>query len=293
MQLPAIVNKAGLSLKKHSPEILIGFGIAGVIASTVMACKATRKLDDILEKHDGLMERARAEETPEQVKKSTAMVYAHTAGSLAKLYAPAVALGVVSLGCIVGSNQILRKRNAALAASCAALNKGWKEYRQRVVDRFGDDVEKQIFYNLQPEEVEETVTDDKGKEKTVKKTVGVVGPNGGDQFTRYFTKGNVNWKPDWDYNKTLISLRQSYFNDVLRAKKGKPLTVNEVFRELGFAECKEGMTWGWIFDPDNPDLQNEVRITVTEVFIPNEMGGRDRALALDFNVDGNVYDMMT
>lgn len=290
MNLPAVVNRAGLALKKHSPEILIVTGVVGVVTSAVMACKATKKLDPILEDHEALMDRVRQEEDPAELKSMTTKVYVSTAAKVAKLYAPAVGLGVASLACIIGSNQILRKRNVALAASAAALNKGFQEYRERVTERFGEEVEKQIFYNLQPEEVEETVTDDKGKEKKIKKTVGVVDPNLTSPFSKYFTKSNVNWKNDDDWNKTFVSLRQSYFNDVLKAKGS--LTLNEVYREMGFKETKEGMINGWFYDPDDPNLKNFVQLTATEVYLHNENGQLERALAIDFNVDGDIYDMM-
>lgn len=291
MNAMVIVNKAGLTLKKHAPEILIVGGVVGVATSAVMACMATRKLDPILDEHEEKMEEVRKEEDEKIRQKETVKVYAETAKDLVILYGPAVALGTASLGCIIGSNQILRKRNVALAASAAAATKGWKEYRDRVVERFGEEVEEQIFYNIKPDEVEETVTDEKGKEKKIKKTVSVADPKAGSQFSRYFTKGNVNWKNDDDWNKTFISLRQRYFNDILHAK-GK-LTMNEIFSEMGFAETKEGMVNGYLYDPKNKDLNNEVIITVTECYIPNEFGDLERALAIDFNCDGNIYEMMT
>lgn len=290
MNAMSIINNAGLSIKKHSPEILLVTGIVSVVAGTIMACKATKKVDPILEEHKELMDRVRQEEDEKDRKKGTFMVYAHTAGSLGKLYGPAALLEIGGLAAIGVSHIKLREENSALAATAAALDLGWKGYRGRVKDRFGEEVENQIYHNLQPEEIEETVTDDKGKEKKVKKTVSVADKNAGGQFTRYFTKGNVNWKPDDDWNKTFISLRQSYFTDILKAKGS--LTINEVFREMGFAECKEGMINGWLHDETNPNLANCVKIDMTEVYIPNEFGELERALAIDFNIDGNIYKMM-
>ncbi len=285
-------NKTGLAVKKHSPEILIVAGVVGVVASAVMACKATKKVDEVIDEHKEMMDVVRSKDsTPNEVKKETTMVYANTGFKLAKLYGPSIVLGVASLTSIISSNQILRKRNAALAMSYAALDKGFKEYRQRVVDRFGDEVEKQIFYNIQPQEIEESIIDDKGKEKKIKKTVSVADPILSSPYARYFTRSNPNWRADDDYNMTFISLRQSYFNDVLKSKGH--LTLNEVYSELGLKETKTGMVCGWIYDVNNPTGDNCVIFNTTEVYLPNEFDGSlERAIAIDFNVDGNIYDMM-
>jgi hypothetical protein len=119
-------NKMGFKLKKHSPEILVVAGVVGTVVSAVMACKATTKASVILEKakedinsiHDCAANEEFVEEyTPEDVKKDLSIVYVQTGIKLAKLYAPAVALGALSIGSILASNNILRKRNVALAAA--------------------------------------------------------------------------------------------------------------------------------------------------------------------------------
>ena len=137
-------HKVGLKVKKHSPEILVVIGVVGVVTSTVMACKATTKASDVIEEHKKEMDDIHfvAETKPEKYseedfQKDTAIVYTQTAVKLAKLYAPAVAIGAVSIACIIGSHNILTKRNAALAAAYTAVDKTFKEYRNRVVDRFG------------------------------------------------------------------------------------------------------------------------------------------------------------
>ena len=117
-------NKLSLRLKKHSPEILIVAGVVGTVASAVMACKATTKVNDILTdaktQIDQVHEVAKTKSdiySEEDSKKDLAIIYAQTGVKLVKLYAPSVILGTLSLTSIVSSHHILRKRNMALAAA--------------------------------------------------------------------------------------------------------------------------------------------------------------------------------
>ena len=136
------LSRSGLKLKKHSPEILLVAGIVGAVTSAVMACKATLKANDIVEESKTQIDTIHeVSENPEMAekysaedkKKDLAIVYTQTAVKFIKLYGPSVLLGVASLGCMVGSNRILNKRNVALAAAYATVDKGFKEYRGRVI----------------------------------------------------------------------------------------------------------------------------------------------------------------
>ena len=154
-----IVGKASFQLKKHSPEILVVAGVAGTVVSAIIACKATLKVNEIVEdvKHDiddvhdavekGIT-KAGENYSVEDSKKDLAVIYAKTGVSFAKLYAPAVILGTLSITSILASNNILRKRNVALSAAYAAVDKGFKDYRERVVERFGEQVDKELKYNI-------------------------------------------------------------------------------------------------------------------------------------------------
>lgn len=290
-------NRVGFSIKKHSPEILVVAGVIGTVASAVMACKATTKIGEIIDEHKDTMEKIHEQSTDdpqvysEQDKqKDTAIVYTQTAVKLAKLYAPAIGLGVLSLSSILASNNILRKRNAALAAAYAAIDRSFKEYRERVVERFGQEVDHQLRYNIKAQEVEETVTDEKGKEKKVKKTVNVADPNASG-YMKYFTRANPEWNADPEMTEFFFRAQQNYANDMLKAKGH--LTLNEVYKMLGFHESKAGMVVGWIYDLDHPNGDNYVEFNVQEVYLPNEYDGTpERGYAVDFNVDGNIYDKM-
>ncbi len=292
------LNKIGFGLKKRSPEILVAVGVVGTVVSAVMACKATTKIDTILDETKDQLDKiheyagnpdAAEKYNAEDAKKDTAIVYAQTGVKLAKLYAPAVGLGILSISSILASNNILRKRNMAISAALAAATQDFKDYRNRVIERFGKEVDHQLRYNIKAEEIEETVTDEKGKEKKVKKSIEVADPNASG-YVKYFTRSNPYWEEDSSYVEMFLRSQQNFANDKLKANGH--LTLNDVYDMLGFHDSKAGMVVGWIYDLDHPNGDNYVEFDVKKVNLPNEQGGYEEAYAIDFNVDGNIYNEM-
>lgn len=296
------LNRAIFQCKKHSPEILAITGTLGVVASGIMACKATLKINDILEESKETVELIRkvsedkslAEKyTEEDSKKDLAIVYAQTGVKLIKLYGPSVVLGATSLACLLGSNNILRKRNIALAAAYTTIDKSFKDYRGRVVERFGEAIDKELRYNIKAEEIEETVVDEKGKEKKVKKTVDVIDPNTISDYSRIFYEGNPGWTKDPEMNLVYLKQQQNWANDKLKAKGY--LFLNEVYDMLGFPRTKAGQIVGWVYDEKNPIGDNFVDFGIYNLDNPANIrfvNGDERSILLDFNVDGNIWDLM-
>lgn len=291
------MNKVTFSCKKHSPEILIGLGIVGTVASTVMACKATTKLSTITEEtkeaaqavHEAL-DRELEGYSVEDSKKDLTIIYTQAAVKVAKIYAPAVILGTLSLTSIVASNNILRKRNVALAAAYAAVDKSFKEYRGRVVERFGSEVDYELTHNIKAVEITETVVDAKGKEKEVTKTVKVADPNTTSLYSTYFDETtSVYANQNWDYNMTLLKAQQNVCNQLLQSKG--IVTLNEVYSAIGMEETKAGMVVGWLYSKDEEKAtgDNYIDFGIGDTYIDNKEGGCKRVITLDFNVDGNIY----
>lgn len=309
------VNKAGFKLQKHSPEILIITGIIGVVASAVMACKATTKVNDILEEtkknidaiHE-IEEKVANEElkyayAEDDKKKDLALVYAKTGIEFVKLYAPSAILCTLSIVSILASNNILRKRNVALAAAYATVDKGFKEYRSRVAERFGEAVDKELKYNLKAKKITETVKDEKtGEQKKIKKDVYIVNPSDISEYARFFEKytvdekgnsiPNPNWENNNEYNLMFIKAQERYANDLLRSK-GR-LFLNDVYKMLGLPETKAGQIVGWIYDPENGKGDNFVDfgLYTDNLSYSDFVNGFDPAILLDFNVDGNIWELM-
>ena len=295
-------NNTKNGVQKHSPEILAGVGVVGVVASTVMACKATMKLNDILEESKETRNKIReVESNPryeeqyshEDAKKDLVINYTQTAMKVAKLYAPAVILGSASLGCLLASNDILRKRNAALSAAYMTVDKSFKEYRQRVVDRFGEEVEKEIRYNIKAEEVTSTVVAEDGSETTITETVKIMDPNLYSDYAKFFDEASPYWQKDPEYNFMFLKSQQQYATDLLRAR-GR-LFLNEVYDMLGIEKTKAGQIVGWVYNPENPIGDNFVDFGIFDMSkerVRAFVNGYEPNILLDFNVDGNIWDLM-
>ena len=311
MNMNNIVNSAtktfhrvGFQIKKHSPEILLVTGITGVVTSAVMACKATTKVDAIIEEskksidmiHEG-MEAGNicdVEYTEEDGKKDLAIVYTQTGVKFAKLYGPSVLLGLTFIGCILASNNIIHKRNVALSAAYTAIDRSFKGYRSRVIERFGENMDRELRYNIKTQEVKETVVDEEtGKKKTVKSTVSVVDPNTYSDYARFFDEYCAGWTKDAEYNLMFLRQQQNYANELLKSRGH--LFLNEVYDMLGIDRTKAGNIVGWVYDEKHPIGDNFVDFGI--YVLDNEkardfVNGRERSILLDFNVDGDILSLM-
>lgn len=292
-----VTSKAVMKLKKHSPEILVVAGIAGTVVSAVLACKATTKVAEILDETKGTLDTIHEgmetgaingqEYTNEDGKKDTVVVYAQTGMKLAKLYGPAIILGTLSVTSILASNNILRKRNVALGAAYAAIDKSFKEYRGRVIERFGEQVDNELKYGIKAKKFEEIEVDpETGKEKKVKKTVMVADPNLQSDYAVYFDSKSRNYETNPDYNRMFLKAQQAFANDKLQTRGH--LFLNEVLDDLDLPRTPAGQIVGWT--KDGPD--GYVNFRIVEVERETEDGRHEPALLLDFNVEGNIWEKM-
>lgn len=297
-------HKAGLQLKKHSPEILTVVGVVGGVTSAVLACKATLKVNEVLEQpkkdiekiHEAVEHKCTAagvDYSEEDGKKDLAIVYTQTGLKLVKLYAPAVILGVASATCIFASSKIMHKRNVALTAAYMAEHTGFKEYRERVIDRFGKELDKELKYNIKAAEIEETVTNEDGTKQTVKKTVSTVDPNLYSPYAVVFDEANPGWDKDPSKTKYFLVQQQNYANDKLRAQGH--LFLNDVYEMLGFRKVPMGQVVGWIYDEAHPNGDNYVDFGIFDIYnqkATDFVNGYEKNIILDFNVDGVVYELL-
>ena len=308
--LSKTINTISYQLRRHAPEIMIIGGIVGGVASTVLACIATAKSTevigeakenlDIIDKHqndpefDGY--------TEENAKKDKRNVYLHTAGKLALNYAPAVGVGIASAASILGGTGVLNKRNAVLASSLAASIGEFDEYRKRLKEKFGEDgdrIDKELRFGTETLELKEKVVGDDGKAKKVKTKISAIDKNENfDGYRRIFGPRNPYWDKDQTYNEVFLSARQAMFNDKLIAHGY--VFLNEVLEELGYEKTRVGQEVGWVYDPDNPNIDNYIDFGITPVELIRkdgsneytyvENGSRTSGFLLDFNVDGSVLN---
>lgn len=294
-------HKIGFTFKKYSPEILVVTGVVGVVTSAVMACKATTKLSAITEPakkdieaiHHGFEhpETLTEEYTEQDRNKDLTIVYAQTGLKIVKLYAPAVILGAASITSILAGNNILRKRNVALAAAYTAIDHGFKEYRGRVVERFGEELDKELRYNLKAKEIEETVVDENGESHVEKRTVHTVSPDY-SIYARCYDVGCNGWSKDPALSLEFLICQQNWANDKLRHQGY--LFLNDVYDMLGIPRSKAGCVVGWIYD-EKKGKDNYVSFGIHDIHKKENryfVDGTEQAIWLDFNVDGVIDHYM-
>ena len=308
IEIKKMINKVKFNVVKHSPEILMGIGIAGVVTSTVLACRSTLKVKDILEDKETNMNNVkevlaegREDYTEEDARKDKTIIMTTTAIRMMKLYIPSVIIGAGSIACLLQSHNVMRNRNAGLAAALAATTESFKQYRERVTAKYGDEVDKEMRYGIKKEK----------KEKDGKKTKEDIVVDCDEKelsgYARYFNESNINWTDDPQFNMMFLRQNQNWANDKLISQGY--LYLNDVYDALGFPKTKAGQVVGWVYDPKNNERgDNYVDFGIYDL---NVRGYRDEmandtiaeerqdfingyrnSILLDFNVDGNIWETM-
>lgn len=271
--------------QKNSPNLLFGAGIVGVVGTVVLSSRATLKAVTVTEQtsanlvmingleHDDYTEKDRV--------KDKTIAYSHAAVEITKLYTPAIVLGCLSIACLTQSHRVLTQRNIALGAAFAGVEKALENYRERVVAEVGPEREAKIW---QPVEKVDMI-DETGK----KVKVDMPTADGGSPYKAIFDETNVNWNRADDYNQMFINAQQNYANDLLRARGH--VFLNDVHDMLGLERTKAGQIVGWVA---NGDGDNYIDFGVFNNIHKGMrfVSGDERSIWLDFNVDGNVLDLM-
>ena len=296
-------SRIGFKLKQRSPEILVAAGVVGIVSSMVLACKASTKVHDILEDTKEQLSQvkqvledqkfSKETQSEEDAKKDTTIIYAQTGIKFIKLYGPAIILGSLSIASILTSHNILRKRNIALAAAYTVIDKSFKDYRSRVIERFGEELDHELKYNIKAKEIEEVTVDAKGKEKTKKTTISVVNNDGYSDYARFFDDGCTGWTKDAELNLVFLRQQQDHANEMLKSRGH--LFLNDVYYMLGIPKTKAGQVVGWVYDEKNPVGDNFVDFGIYDSHREvnrDFVNGYERTILLDFNVDGPIVDLL-
>lgn len=298
-----VLGRGGLIVSKYGPDFMVGFGITGLVGATVIVLseKNKTKAEDIIELHRlkmDVIEEARGEHpneySEEDKVKDTAVVLTKTTIELVKVYGPAIALGLFSVGCILKSHDIITQRNVGLLAAYNAIDTGFKQYRGRVIERFGKDTDFELRHGVEIKEV--AVIDEKTGEVTDGKMLVVKkeDPFQESIYAKWFSGGedghekSFQWRKDAFSNEFFLKAQQRYANDKLRAQGH--LFLNEVYDSLGLKRTPEGAIVGWVAgsggdDKVDFDLYNPINEGAFDL-----VEGHNRSIFLDFNVDGAIWD---
>lgn len=287
-------GKTGLKIRKYSPQIFMVLGVGGVITGTVLACVATTKVNEPIQKVRTASEKYRNDpesndkELVKSNKNELVKAYTLSAVDVCKLYAPAAITGAISISCILTSNKILNDRYVAASTACASAMAGFSEYRARVREKYGDAADKALHYNTSPKTVETTEKDEKtGKEKKSKKKVdisdlGEVGP-----FTKVYDESCKFWDQNMDYNLNRLKMEEEYATHTLRTRGY--MSINDVYERIGFDPVPEGQIYGWVYERPG----DYISFGIDEISRETQQDFADgcvKSLVLNFNVQGNILD---
>lgn len=294
-------GKAEFTIKKNSPEILLGAGIVGFVGTIVLACKATCRADEVLEFHrrkikdiNDAKEIADADPEGEMsydieiYRQDKAIRYLKTTGSLAKLYAPTIAVGTLSLACILTSRNIMQKRYLGVVAAYNGVSAAFEEYRKRVRDEYGEGLDKHFRYGTTYDELpvyDENGKKTKEKEQVEKTETEMVIPN--DDSCRFFDSSNPNWDKNPTFSMMWLRGQQNILNDILHTRGH--VFLNEVYDALGFPHTPQGAVLGWI-DGEGDNCIDFGLYDPNKESVRRFVNGVDNVIMLEFNHDGVIWD---
>lgn len=283
------IARNSLHLQKASPQVLFGLGTVGMVASTVLACRATLKVDTVMHEAKEKLDLSKTLEHKQYSEKDRSrdisLIYFQSGVKVVKLYAPAIIVGGLSLYALKTSNGILTRRNIALTAAYSALDKGFSDYRARVVDKYGEEADEHFRHGWQKVDI----TDPKTKKK---KTVIRVGPGDPSIYARFFDSSSMSWDKEPEYNLIFLKCQQNYANDLLRSRGH--VFLNEVYDMCGIPRSKAGAVVGWVLslDGSTDDFINFGVFDGKREVVRDFVNGMEGAILLDFNVDGVIYDKL-
>lgn len=272
-------------------------GVVGIVTSTVLACRATLKAGEVIEEAKGKLDKIhyanqnidKETYSERDYKKDLTVTYVQTGVDFAKLYGPAVLIGVASIGCILGAHGIMKKRNLALVAAYKAIETSFADYRKRVVEEFGMEKDRLLKNGIVQSKVSVVEIDENGKAKKSQKVVEVTDPNGISQYARFFDEASINWSKTPEYNLTFLKCQQNYANDLLKSRGH--IFLNEVYDLLGIPRSQAGAVVGWVKDVGDGFVDFGL-FDGENMRVRDFVNGYERNILLDFNVDGVIYDMI-
>ena len=276
-----LAGRAGLVLSKHAPTILTAAGTVGFIGTTVLASKATLKVEETLAEEAALLVKVHeAHEdgklTDKDATRDKVILYTRMTTKLAKLYAPALILGAASIVSLATGHGIMLKRNASLAAAYAAVDQAFKTYKKKIEAKFGKDAVLDALISNTEQEIAEN-------ELTLEAIAAV------DKVSPYgviFDDENINWSADEDLSMLHLKCQQQYANDILQTRGH--IFLNEVYKMLGFPHTPAGAVTGWVKGQGDNFIDFNLQ---DGIFEGEDKNGRTvTKWALDFNVDGVMWD---
>lgn len=220
-----IIKSVKATISKHSPEILTGIGIAGMVTTTILAVKATPKAIKLIE-------------AEKRAKHVDALSPVDTIKTVWKCYIPAAMTGVSSIACLIGSNAINAKRNAALTTVYTLSEMARNEYKEKVIETIGEKKERTIKEKVDAERIKKDPVSKKEVIITEKGTTLCYD----HVFGRYF-------KSDIDLiNRAMNKINREIVINMYAS-------LNDFYAELGLSPVEMGYDLGWNIDDGTIEIE--------------------------------------
>lgn len=261
MDVKRTMKNVELKLKEVSPDIMLVAGIALSAASIVMFCKKTKKAEPIVESYKNNIDSVADDHDHDCCDDKTyrKVVIGETmkaAGALGKVYWLPTLMWGASTGLIIGSHHILKDRAVTYAAIASGLSMELRNLHQRIVEKYGEDIDKELTYGEFKEVETKRIDEETGEEVVEKSMVSTFKPIGGPSvFARFFDEGCGGFEKNSEYNKSWLLSREAEINLMWRAmNKGEALLINDIYDKCGMSRTELGGICGYVKgDPLAPD----------------------------------------
>lgn len=293
-RLTRFTGKSSVKLSKHAPTILVVGGTVGLVATAFVAARAVRKAEPVLAQHK--VDRATVGPIPKKgtvsnddrklIQVAVIETYYNTTIGLAKVYGPAISLGVLSAASILYGHKLIHGRHLATLAAYSGLSEQFAAYRGRVRQTLGEKVEKDIYDGAHGQYVEDP--DHKGEYK-LETTWNIGDPD--DSLRPWFNDKNDYFSNEPERNKMWLTGVQTHMNQLFQVKGH--LFLNEVKDALNMPRTADGQVLGWVLGAGTGD--NFVNFGFLDSDDPNTVAFREGLVPevqFNFNVDGVVHNLI-
>lgn len=296
-----LVNNGKFKIVKYSPEIFTILGIAGTAVATVLACKKTLKVKEILDQRKETLDSVEfvsnskqynGEYSEEDKKNDIRIINTQAVVGMIKEYAIPGTIYILSIASIINGHRILRKRNAAIAAAYGLVTKAFEKYRENVIEKYGQGEDQALRFGIKAKEIKTKDKDGKTK-KEIEYEIDKDSVSKTSPYARFFDAASKDFEKDPEYNLMFLRSQQNYANELLKSRGH--VFLNEVYDLLDIPRTQAGQVVGWIYDPNNPKCQGDNYIDFG-IYDNNDLAkrrfvnGLEYNILLDFNVDGVIYD---
>jgi hypothetical protein len=272
-------GSTSLFMRNNSPAILTGAGVIGFIATTALTIRSTTKALDAMPKiSEDINESKMFRGSENARKKQVVAAYATSSLKMAEIYWPPLLVGSASIICVLAGHGLMQRRQASLVAAYTALDAGYKAYRSRIRQAFGEENELKVYrgekfdFKEMPPPCEIIDEED------------AFAP--ASPYARFFDEYNKHWVKTAEYNSIFLRSQQNWANDRLQAYGY--LFLNDVYEALGIERSQAGQSVGWLRNGNGDgfvDFGLDVIYDETSRAFTN---GQEPSVLLDFNVDGPI-----